>query len=101
MSNFFRCGPVALVVLFATTAFGALPPINVTVSDSSGKVAFRGPTNANGGFTTGKLKGATYVVQFTSTNPALKGNRYAIVVSAGKAKAAASAIAGERCAGAG
>ena len=90
-----------LAPLVASAVSGAVPPINVIVSDASGKVAFKSITNANGTFTTGNLKPGPYVVQFTSTSAALRGNYYGLVVSAGKAKVAANAVAGEKFAAAG
>jgi hypothetical protein len=68
----------------------------VTVSDASGKAAFRGATNPSGIFASTNLKPGNYVVQFNSTNSALKGNQYAVVISAGKKKVSASAVAGEK-----
>lgn len=83
------------VGLFATTvAFGGVPPLNVTVSDAGGKVAFKGSTDKTGGFTTAKVKPGIYDVQFTSSS-AIKGN-YSIVVSAGVKKVSAAGIAGEK-----
>ena len=43
-------------------AFGAVPAMNVTVSDASGKAAFKGMTNANGVFGTAKLAPGSYTV---------------------------------------
>lgn len=99
MNRLIRRLPIIIALLVGTAAWGAVPPINVVVSDSSGKLAFKGTTDANGSFTTGKLGGATYVVQFTSTNPALKGHQYSIALSAGKAKVAANAVPAEKFAG--
>ena len=82
-------------------AYGAVPTINVTVSDASGKPAFKGATNANGTFATANLKPGNYVVQFNSTNAAVKGKHYAVVVSAGAKKVSANAVAGEKFAGGG
>jgi hypothetical protein len=92
----------ALPVLFlASIAFGAVLPINVTVSDDTGKVAFKGTTNANGSFATTTLKPANYVVQFRSSSPAMKGSRYTIKIAAGAQKDSADGISAERFAGAG
>lgn len=78
----------------ATAAFGAVPQLNVTVSDANGKAAFKGKTDSQGTFTTGKVKPGIYDVQFTSSS-AIKGN-YSIVVSAGVKKVSAAGIAGEK-----
>jgi hypothetical protein len=95
MKNLSRNLFLALVLFAATVAFGGVPPMNVTVSDASGKAAFKGTTNAKGTFATAKLKPGNYVVQFNSPNGAIKGN-YAIVVSAGMKKVTAAGVAGEK-----
>lgn len=84
----------------ATIAFGAVPAMNVTVSDSSGKAAFKGATDTKGTFATGTLKPGGYVVQLTSKS-APKGAKYAVVVSAGKKKVTASAVQAEKLAAGG
>src|SRR5436190_18221179 len=95
MKNLIRTAAFLLLVL-ASAAFGAVPPLSVTVSDARGKAAFKGSTDAKGNFTTSNLKAGNYVVQFNATNAGLKGNRYTIVVSAGKKKVSANAVAGEK-----
>ena len=91
---------LALTVLLST-AHGGIPGIKVLVSDSSGKVAFKGVTNADATFATGALPAGDYVVQFGSTRAELKGNQYLLVISAGKKKVIADAVAGEQFAGGG
>ena len=91
---------LTLTVLFST-AHGGIPGIKVIVSDSSGKVAFKGVTNADATFATGALPAGDYVVQFGSTRAELKGNQYLLVISAGKKKVIADAVAGEQFAGGG
>ena len=46
-------------------AFGAVPAMNVTVSDASGKAAFKGMTD-KGVFATAKLEPGNYTVQLAS-----------------------------------
>lgn len=82
-------------------AYGGIPALNVTVSDATGKAAYKGATNSSGGFATAKLAPGNYIVQLNSNSPAVKGNHYAIVVAAGKKKVAASAVAGEKFNGGG
>jgi hypothetical protein len=94
MKNLIRTSVIALLVGGAAFADAAVPAINVTVADSSGKTAYKGATNAKGGFATGSLKPGGYTVQFTSASAA-KGT-YALVISAGTKKVAASAVAGEK-----
>src|SRR5216117_1905040 len=86
MKNMIRNALASLIFIAACTAHGALPAMNVTVSDASGKAAFKGSTDAKGTFATANLKPGNYVVQFNATGGAMKGNQYAIVVSAGKMK---------------
>ena len=77
--------------LFALTSVvsGATSAIDVTVSDPSGKVAYKGKTNAQGIFSTGQLQPGNYVVQFKGQN--VEGD-HAIVIAAGKKKVAADLV---------
>jgi hypothetical protein len=86
---------MSLFLVAASVAWGAVPAMNVSVSDSSGKAAFKGTTNSNGAFATAKLKPGNYVLQFVSKS-APKGSHYTIVVSAGKKKVVANAIGAEK-----
>lgn len=74
--------------------------MNVSVSDASGKAAFKGATNATGAFSTAKLTPGNYTVQFNSSSGELKGKKYAVVVAAGKKKVSAN-VPGEKFAGGG
>ena len=91
---------IALIVAGTASAFGAIPQINVTVADGSGKTAYKGATNAKGSFATGALKPGNYAVQFTSST-APKGTKYTLVISAGSKKVSADAIPAEKLAGGG
>src|SRR5947209_4636455 len=88
MKNMTAMVLAALFFASASIAFAA-PPIDVTVSDATGKVGFKGKTDSNGTFATGKLAPGDYVVQFNSTN--VKGDQ-ALVVSAGSKKMSASSV---------
>jgi hypothetical protein len=101
MKNVILSAAVSLLFVGSFIAYGAVPAVNVTVSDASGKAAFKGATDAKGAFATPNLKPGNYVVQFNSTSGAVKGNHYAIVVSAGKKKVSASAVPGEKFAAGG
>jgi hypothetical protein len=81
----------------ASVAFGAVPPINVTVLDSSGKTAYKGATDGKGVFAAGTLKPGEYVVQFNSKS-APKTSRYALIATAGKEKVVANGIEGAKLA---
>jgi hypothetical protein len=93
MQNPFKLG-LGLFLVAVSFANAGVPSMNVTVSDSTGKAAFKGATKANGGFATTKLQPGNYVVQFTTKNSTLKGGQYSIVIAAGKKKVVAEAVAG-------
>ncbi len=88
--------PTILFSLFMAMASAAFAASNiaVTVSDSAGKVAYKGHVAAGGTFATGKLAGGDYVVQF-STDAAPAGN-YALIISAGKEKVSSEAVPGTK-----
>lgn len=96
MKNLFSAVGLCLFLIVAAAANGGVPSLNVTVSDGAGKMAFKGTTKSDGGFATEKLQPGNYVVQLTSKNAALKGAQYSIVVSAGKKKVVANAVAGDK-----
>ncbi len=83
-------------LFLVVAANGAVPSLNVTVSDASGKLAYKGATKSDGAFATEKLQKGNYVVQLTSKNAALKGGQFSIVVSAGKKKIVANSVAGDK-----
>lgn len=91
----------ALLLGIASAAGAGIPPIEVTVFDASGKVGFKGATNANGTFATASLQPGHYVVQFNTKSTAAKGNQYLLVVSAGKKKVSATGVSGETFIGGG
>ena len=88
-----------LLFLLSVASAGTIPPINVTVSNASGKVAYKGTTNADGTFATGNLEPGDYVVEFGSKNSALKGSKFGLAVSAGKNNVSADAVAGDKFVG--
>lgn len=94
MKNLIRGTVLSLCFVIACMAYGAVPPLNVTVSDASGKVAFRGKTDAQGAFATDKVKPGIYDVQFTSPS-AITGS-YSIKVSAGVKHVSAAGVAGDK-----
>jgi hypothetical protein len=96
MKNMIRSIVASFLLIAAGMAFGAVPAMNVTVSDTSGKAAFRGMTNANGVFATAKLTPGNYTVQLASQSGDVKGKHYAIVVAAGTKKVSAAAVPGEK-----
>jgi hypothetical protein len=91
----------ALLLGIVSPAFARVPSLEVTVFDSSGKVGFKGATNADGTFATANLQPGHYVVQFNTRSAAAKGNQYLVVVSAGKKKVVATGVSGEMFMGAG
>lgn len=100
MKNILHFASTVLFLIAVSVGYSAVPALNVTVSDGGGKVAFKGATNGTGTFATPNFKPGNYVVQFNSSSPGLKGNQYALVISAGKKKVSAN-VAGEKFAGGG
>ena len=96
MQNLFPKLGLCLLLAAASVATAAVPSMNVTVSDSTGKAAFTGVTKADGAFATAKLQPGNYVVQFNTKNAAVKGGQYSIIVAAGKKKVVADAVSGDR-----
>jgi hypothetical protein len=91
----------ALLLGIASTVCAGIPPMEVTVFDASGKVGFKGMTNANGTFATANLQPGHYVVQFNTKSAAAKSSQYLLVVSAGKKKVIATGVSGETFIGGG
>lgn len=97
----FAKGLVALLVgVSAAAVYGAVPQLSVSVSDSSGKTAYKGATDSRGLFASPKMQPGNYAVQFTSSN-APKGSHYTLVVVAGTKKTSAGGITAEKLAGGG
>lgn len=90
-----------VLAVAACSAYAAAPQISVIISDSSGRAAYKGITDANGVFTTAALKPGNYVVQFKSSSEAIKASDYALVIAAGKKKVTADSVAGEKFTGGG
>ena len=88
---------ILFLFAFVSIAAGATP-IDVTVSDASGKVAYKGKTSGDGAFATAKLQPGNYVVQFNSQN--VRGD-HAIIVSAGSTKVSAQAVSASKFSGGG
>jgi hypothetical protein len=96
MKHIIRNTMLSLLLVGASAAFGGVPSMNVTVFNARGQVVFKGATNANATFVTGNLEPGNYVVQFNSKSGAAKGNQYLLVISSGKKKVIADAVAGEK-----
>lgn len=78
----------------ATLAWAAVPAMDVTISDSTGKVVSKLKTDSEGLFTTNSLRPGNYVVQFNSKSSG--GGPFALLVSAGKKKTSADSVAGSK-----
>ncbi|MEP6822951.1 MAG: hypothetical protein ABI946_11440 [Chthoniobacterales bacterium] len=87
---------VFAILGLAATTYASVPAMEVTVFDAAGTVAFKGPISGSATFETRTLRPGGYVVQFNAKSPAVKGNHYLLVVSAGKAKVIAAAVPGEK-----
>ena len=101
MKTLFPTLGLGLFLVAASLANAGVPPMNVTISDSTGKAAFKGSTKTEGDFATTKLQPGNYVVQITSKNASVRGGQFSIVVAAGKKKVVANAVAGEKFLGGG
>jgi len=100
MKTFLRSMIVGLIATAASVATSAVPSVNVTVLDSSGKTAFKGATDSRGIFASPKMQPGNYAVQFLSSN-APKGSHYTLVLVAGTKKTSASAVTAEKLAAGG
>ena len=96
MKHLIRTSLLTIIFFTVAGAFGSVPALKVTISDSAGKVAFQGMTNSSGAFATKSLPAGNYVVQFNASDSSLKGQALNFIVSAGKKKVTAEAIAGEK-----
>src|SRR2546421_10543765 len=96
MNKMTRSLVILFLVVAASAVYGAVPPMTVTVSGPGGKVAFKGSTSTGGTFATGSLGAGNYVVQFNTSNAAVKGKSYALFISAGKKKVTADSVSGEK-----
>ena len=74
----------------ASLAFASAPKMDVTVSNSAGKVFFQGKTDTQGVFATRNLSPGSYVVQFNADSA--KGGPFAVLLSAGKKKVSAESV---------
>jgi hypothetical protein len=92
---------IGWAVAAGSFAYAAVPEMRVTVSDASGYAAYKGATDSKGAFATGSLKPGHYVVQFNAKRNDVEGGNYALIVSAGRKKVIADAVAGEKFTGGG
>jgi hypothetical protein len=97
MKTILRSLFTGLLVAAGSVAWGAVPPVNVSVLNSSGKTAYKGATDGKGNVVTGKLPPGEYVVQFNSKS-APKTSRYLLRAAAGKEKVEANGIPGDKLA---
>ena len=91
---------IALSLALTAVASAAVPTLNVTVADSSGKTAYKGATDSRGIFVSPKMPPGSYAVQFSSKS-APKGSHYTLVLVAGTKKTSASAVTAEKLAAGG
>ena len=90
----------ALSLVLTAMASAAVPTLNVTVTDSSGKATYKGATDSRGIFASPKMQPGNYAVQFSSKS-ASAGSHYTLVVVAGTKKTFANAVTAEKLAGGG
>jgi hypothetical protein len=92
----FRRWTIVLLLSIASAAYAAVPPMEVTVFDTSGRVAFRGPVSANASFATTTVPAGHYVVRLNTNSAGVRNNQYLLVVAAGKKKVIAADVPGEK-----
>jgi hypothetical protein len=90
-----------LLAIASIVRGGGVPNVEVTVSDATGKLTYRGKTDGSGVFATGPVAAGNYVVQFKAGNAAVDRNDYAIYAAAGYRRVVADAISGAAFSGAG
>ena len=90
-----------LLVAASAVHAGGVPNVDVTVSNGAGRLTYRGKTDANGVFATGRVAPGNYVVQFQAKKAAANRDDYAIFVAAGRQKIVADAISEAKFSGAG
>ncbi len=86
----------ALSLVASVSFAGVVPQMNVSIADASGKVVYRGKTDADGMLSTGKLRGGSYVVQFNSNDASVAGSSFALIAQAGREKTTANAVPGSQ-----
>ena len=94
MKTFYRSLLLSSITLCsaATLAWAAAPTMDVKITNSAGKVVFKGKTGADGQFTTKSVAPGSYVVQFNADSA--KGGPFGLVVKAGKNIATAESVPG-------
>ena len=80
---------------------GGVANVNVTVSDASGRLTYRGRTDVNGVFATRPVAPGNYVVQFQAKTAAVNRSDYAIFAAAGTHSVVADAVSGAKFSAAG
>ncbi|HEY2799561.1 MAG TPA: carboxypeptidase-like regulatory domain-containing protein [Chthoniobacterales bacterium] len=98
MKNFRRSLLFTLLASFSAASLvsaSSLPAMQITISNSAGKLVYKGRTNSQGLFTTPSLMPGKYVVQFNATK-SLKGRELALVLGTGKKKVVANSVAGSK-----
>lgn len=86
----------SFLLLLAASVQARVGGMDVTVSDSAGRLAYRGQTDADGTFSTGRIAPGKYVVQLNARDASVRDGEYAIVVGAGRHKVVADSVAGEK-----
>lgn len=101
MKNIPRILFCSLLLLLPASVQASVSGMNVTVSDAAGQLVYRGTTNADGTFSTGRIARGNYVVQLNARGASVARGEYAIVIGAGKHKVVAESVAGEKFVGGG
>src|SRR6478672_1534574 len=100
MKNLARYSLGLCLFLIASAGLAGVPSMSVIVSDTNGRAAFRGTTNADGVFRTAKLAPGNYVVELKSSG-ATRDSQYLLVVAADQKKVTADSVPGAKFNGGG
>jgi hypothetical protein len=85
-----------LLPTFSLAFAATIPPLEVTVTNAAGKVAYKGKISSRGTFETGTLEPGNYVVEFDSKAKIAKGTKFALSATAGKNNVSSDSVAGEK-----
>ena len=92
MKNKLFASSVALL-LISVSAVYAIPAMNVIVTDSQSRLAYKGVTNQDGTFATSKLAPGNYVVRFVSKQKVTDTEQYMLILTAGKKSMISNGVA--------
>jgi hypothetical protein len=92
----------ASVLLAASMVYAeGVPNVDLMISDTAGRLVYRGNTDGNGVFASHEVAPGNYILQFRTKNAVAHRTDYAIYAAAGHQRVVADAVAGSKLAGSG